>query len=190
MFLLQSRNHEKLCSILSLISSNTINSNILENSRFYVQFTKTFHFGLYFVHHLSFALLQTRGFQLNWNNKLSQIYELADKCMQTNYYGVKRMIETFALFQLSKSPRVVNVSFFMERLKVLTLHLLSFSELFCLVLVLIFQEFFRNMTKQLHFSENNAIQFSVKFSVIRISFIMLGLYMLRPVQMINSEVKI
>ncbi|CAL5397882.1 unnamed protein product [Camellia sinensis] len=41
----------------------------------------------------------------------TQSYELGNECLQTNYYGTKRMIEALnPLLQLSDSPRVVNVS--------------------------------------------------------------------------------
>lgn len=42
----------------------------------------------------------------------------AKECLDTNYYGVKRMTETFIpLLQLSKSPRIVNVSSTLGKLK-------------------------------------------------------------------------
>ena len=60
----------------------------------------------------------TGGSQVNWNNILIQTYELAEECLETNYYGVKRMTEAFIpLLQLSNSPRIVNVSSSMGRLK-------------------------------------------------------------------------
>ncbi|XP_021904425.1 (+)-neomenthol dehydrogenase-like [Carica papaya] len=38
-------------------------------------------------------------------------YELTEECLQTNYYGAKRMCEAFIpLLELSNSPRIVNVS--------------------------------------------------------------------------------
>ncbi|CAL5340079.1 unnamed protein product [Camellia sinensis] len=41
----------------------------------------------------------------------TQSYELDNECLQTNYYGTKRMIEALnPLLQLSDSPRIVNVS--------------------------------------------------------------------------------
>lgn len=40
-----------------------------------------------------------------------QTYERAEACLNTNYYGVKRMTEAFIpLLELSNSPRIVNVS--------------------------------------------------------------------------------
>ncbi|KAL2536486.1 (+)-neomenthol dehydrogenase [Forsythia ovata] len=52
------------------------------------------------------------------NGKLVQTYEWAEQCLQTNYYGTKRMIEAFIpLLRLSDSPRIVNVSSFMGKLK-------------------------------------------------------------------------
>ncbi|XP_009594774.1 (+)-neomenthol dehydrogenase-like isoform X1 [Nicotiana tomentosiformis] len=60
----------------------------------------------------------TGGSQVNWNNILTESYALAEECLQTNYYGVKRMTEAFIpLLQLSNSPRIVNVSSSMGRLK-------------------------------------------------------------------------
>ncbi|KAI8021672.1 Short-chain dehydrogenase/reductase 2b [Camellia lanceoleosa] len=46
-----------------------------------------------------------------WKEVMTQSYELAEECLQTNYYGAKRMIEALIpLLQLSDSPRIVNVS--------------------------------------------------------------------------------
>ncbi|MED6217102.1 hypothetical protein PIB30_014560 [Stylosanthes scabra] len=43
--------------------------------------------------------------------ELTQTYEMAEKCILTNYYGAKKTTEAFLpLLQLSNSPRVVNVS--------------------------------------------------------------------------------
>ncbi|XP_027156824.1 (+)-neomenthol dehydrogenase-like [Coffea eugenioides] len=53
--------------------------------------------------------------------KLIQTYDLAEGSLQTNYYGVKQMIEAFIpLLQLSSSPRIVNVSSLMGRLELLS----------------------------------------------------------------------
>ncbi|KAG5538448.1 hypothetical protein RHGRI_019129 [Rhododendron griersonianum] len=47
-------------------------------------------------------------------------YELAKECLETNYYGAKRMIEAFLpLLQLSDSPKIVNVSSSMGKLKLI-----------------------------------------------------------------------
>ncbi|XP_022872363.1 (+)-neomenthol dehydrogenase-like isoform X3 [Olea europaea var. sylvestris] len=52
------------------------------------------------------------------NGKLVQTYEWAEQCLQTNYYGTKRMIEAFIpLLRLSDTPRIVNVSSLMGILK-------------------------------------------------------------------------
>ncbi|XP_049403732.1 (+)-neomenthol dehydrogenase-like [Solanum stenotomum] len=60
----------------------------------------------------------TGGSQVNWNDILTQSFELAKECLETNYYGVKRMTEAcIPLLQLSKSPRIVNVSSSMGKLK-------------------------------------------------------------------------
>ncbi|XP_058223739.1 (+)-neomenthol dehydrogenase-like isoform X1 [Rhododendron vialii] len=56
--------------------------------------------------------------QVNWNELMTQTYELAKECLETNYYGAKGMIEAFIpLLQLSDSPRIVNVSSGMGKLK-------------------------------------------------------------------------
>lgn len=42
---------------------------------------------------------------------LGQSYNLGEECIKTNYYGTKGVTEALLpLLQLSKSPRVVNVS--------------------------------------------------------------------------------
>ncbi|XP_031398011.1 (+)-neomenthol dehydrogenase-like isoform X2 [Punica granatum] len=58
------------------------------------------------------------GVQLNWDEIITQTYELASKCIDTNYYGSKRMVEALVgLLQLSDLPRVVNVSSSMGQLQ-------------------------------------------------------------------------
>ncbi|KAL7158664.1 hypothetical protein ABFS83_02G159400 [Erythranthe nasuta] len=58
------------------------------------------------------------GAKINWNEIMSQTYELAAECLQTNYYGAKRTTEALLpLLQLSDSPRIVNVSSSMGKLK-------------------------------------------------------------------------
>ncbi|KAK6162365.1 hypothetical protein DH2020_002206 [Rehmannia glutinosa] len=60
----------------------------------------------------------TGGAKINWNEIMSQTYDLAVECIQTNYYGAKRTTEAlFPLLQLSDSPRIVNVSSFLGKLK-------------------------------------------------------------------------
>ncbi|WRX08856.1 Short-chain dehydrogenase/reductase SDR - like 2 [Theobroma cacao] len=55
------------------------------------------------------------GAQLNLHELMTQTAEL---CLQTNYYGAKRMCESLIpLLQLSDSPRIVNVSSNMGKLK-------------------------------------------------------------------------
>ncbi|CAI9781572.1 unnamed protein product [Fraxinus pennsylvanica] len=52
------------------------------------------------------------------NGKIVQTYEWAKQCLQTNYYGTKRMVEAFIpLLRLSDTPRIVNVSSLMGILK-------------------------------------------------------------------------
>ncbi|KAH0912509.1 hypothetical protein HID58_035830 [Brassica napus] len=54
----------------------------------------------------------------NWEETITENYELAKECMNINYYGPKRMSEAFIpLLKLSDSPRIVNVSSFMGQLK-------------------------------------------------------------------------
>ncbi|KAL1809344.1 hypothetical protein ACET3Z_026334 [Daucus carota] len=56
--------------------------------------------------------------QVDWNGIMSESYELAEQCLQTNYYGAKRMTEALIpLLQLSDSPRIANVSSSMGKLK-------------------------------------------------------------------------
>lgn len=46
-------------------------------------------------------------------------YELTKQCVETNFYGAKRMSEAFIpLLHLSNSPRIVNVASFLGKLKV------------------------------------------------------------------------
>jgi len=61
--------------------------------------------------------MQSRD-KINWNEEMTQTYEMAKECLETNYYGAKRMIEAFIpLLQLSNSPRIVNVSSSLGQLK-------------------------------------------------------------------------
>ena len=47
-------------------------------------------------------------------------YELAEECVNTTYYGAKRMVEALIpLLLLSDSPRIVNVSSYFGLLKVI-----------------------------------------------------------------------
>ncbi|GMP61542.1 hypothetical protein CsSME_00023968 [Camellia sinensis var. sinensis] len=58
------------------------------------------------------------GVLSKWKEVMTQSYELAEECLQTNYYGAKRMIEALMpLLHLSDSPRIVNVSSGMGKLK-------------------------------------------------------------------------
>ncbi|PWA85457.1 Glucose/ribitol dehydrogenase [Artemisia annua] len=48
---------------------------------------------------------------IKWGKVSTQPYDLGEECIQTNYYGAKRMTEAFMpLLSLSDSPRIVNVS--------------------------------------------------------------------------------
>ncbi|XP_056174326.1 (+)-neomenthol dehydrogenase-like [Syzygium oleosum] len=56
--------------------------------------------------------------QINWNEITTQTYEVAEACIETNYYGAKRMVEAHIdLLQLSDSPRIVNVSSSMGKIE-------------------------------------------------------------------------
>ncbi|WRX08863.1 Short-chain dehydrogenase/reductase SDR - like 3 [Theobroma cacao] len=62
------------------------------------------------------------GIQLNWSEVMTQTSQLSEECLETNYYGAKRMCESLIpLLQKSDSPRIVNVSSFMGRLEVNTM---------------------------------------------------------------------
>ena len=44
-------------------------------------------------------------------NVINEPYELGEKCLHINYYGTKAVTEALIpILQLSKSPRIVNVS--------------------------------------------------------------------------------
>ncbi|KAJ0837255.1 putative short-chain dehydrogenase/reductase SDR, NAD(P)-binding domain superfamily [Helianthus annuus] len=48
---------------------------------------------------------------IQWGEISTQPYNLGEACIQTNYYGAKRMTEAFMpLLSFSDSPRIVNVS--------------------------------------------------------------------------------
>ncbi|KAI3957200.1 hypothetical protein MKW98_012075 [Papaver atlanticum] len=54
----------------------------------------------------------------NLEQVITDTYELAEECLQTNYYGVKSVTKTLIpLLQLSDSPRIVNVSSRMGKMK-------------------------------------------------------------------------
>ncbi|KAJ0461644.1 putative short-chain dehydrogenase/reductase SDR, NAD(P)-binding domain superfamily [Helianthus annuus] len=58
------------------------------------------------------------GSQIEWGKILNESYELAVQCVQTNYYGAKRMVEHFIpILESSDSPTIVNVSSSMGKLK-------------------------------------------------------------------------
>ncbi|XP_023730776.1 (+)-neomenthol dehydrogenase [Lactuca sativa] len=55
---------------------------------------------------------------IKWEEVSTQPYNLGEECIQTNYYGAKRMLEAFMpLLLLSESPRIVNVSSSSGKLK-------------------------------------------------------------------------
>ncbi|KAG6666803.1 hypothetical protein CIPAW_01G057500 [Carya illinoinensis] len=66
--------------------------------------------------------LTAEGVEVDWSKIiLTQTNEQAQECVETNYYGPKRMVEALiTLLQLSDSPRIVNVSSSAGRLKRIT----------------------------------------------------------------------
>jgi hypothetical protein len=55
----------------------------------------------------------------NRRKAMTQTYELAEECLQTNYYGAKITTESLLpLLKLSDSPRIVNVSSTLGQLEV------------------------------------------------------------------------
>ncbi|KAL8268541.1 hypothetical protein R6Q59_002339 [Mikania micrantha] len=55
---------------------------------------------------------------IKWGEISTQPYNLGEQCIQTNYYGAKRMIQAFMpLLSSSDSPRIVNVSSSAGKLK-------------------------------------------------------------------------
>ncbi|KAK4476567.1 hypothetical protein RD792_015724 [Penstemon davidsonii] len=58
------------------------------------------------------------GPKTNLENIMTQTYDVAVECVETNYYGAKRLSEALLpLLQLSDSPRIVNVSSSSGKLK-------------------------------------------------------------------------
>uniref|UniRef100_A0A7N0UXJ9 Uncharacterized protein n=1 Tax=Kalanchoe fedtschenkoi TaxID=63787 RepID=A0A7N0UXJ9_KALFE len=56
--------------------------------------------------------------KVDWSKMASQPYEAAAECLQTNYYGVKRVVAALLpLLQLSDHPIIVNVSSSAGKLK-------------------------------------------------------------------------
>ncbi|KAM1019439.1 hypothetical protein ACFX13_041525 [Malus domestica] len=56
----------------------------------------------------------------NCNKTMTQTYELAEECLQTDYYGAKRTAEALIpLLQLSNSPRIVNISSSMGKISLI-----------------------------------------------------------------------
>ncbi|CAL5381773.1 unnamed protein product [Camellia sinensis] len=51
------------------------------------------------------------GIEIDWKAITSQTYSMGQKCLETNYFGAKRIIQALLpLLLLSDSPRIVNVS--------------------------------------------------------------------------------
>ncbi|CAN1175349.1 (+)-neomenthol dehydrogenase [Linum perenne] len=56
--------------------------------------------------------------KIKWLEVITDTYELAVECLKINYYGAKQMTDAFLpLIELSDSPRIVNVSSGMGKLK-------------------------------------------------------------------------
>lgn len=67
----------------------------------------------------SFHSLRQDGEGVNWSELMTQTYELAEVCVETNYYGTKKMTKALLpLLQLSDSPRVVSLTSGMGTLQV------------------------------------------------------------------------
>ncbi|KAI3957204.1 hypothetical protein MKW98_012079 [Papaver atlanticum] len=63
---------------------------------------------------------QSKEKRPNLKQVITETYEFAEECMRTNYYGVKSVTKAFIpLLQLSDSPRIVNVSSLIGKLKAL-----------------------------------------------------------------------
>ncbi|KAM5555190.1 hypothetical protein ABKV19_023203 [Rosa sericea] len=61
---------------------------------------------------------RAEGEQIDWKKLMTETYESTEECLQINYYGAKRTAEALIpLLQLSDSPRIVNVSSSMGKLK-------------------------------------------------------------------------
>ncbi|KAK7349541.1 hypothetical protein VNO77_06985 [Canavalia gladiata] len=57
------------------------------------------------------VLRKKRGELSDWNIIVPQSYELAEECVEINFFGAERVTEALLpLLQLSTSPRIVNVS--------------------------------------------------------------------------------
>nr|XP_048333844.1 (+)-neomenthol dehydrogenase-like isoform X1 [Ziziphus jujuba var. spinosa] len=64
------------------------------------------------------SLMKGDNRERDWRTATTQTYELAEECLQINYYGPKRINEALIpLLQLSDSPRIVNVSASMGKLQ-------------------------------------------------------------------------
>ncbi|KAL2477842.1 (+)-neomenthol dehydrogenase [Forsythia ovata] len=61
---------------------------------------------------------KTGGALIHWSERTTYTYDLTVECVQTNYYGTKRTAEALLpLLQLSNSPRILNVSSGIGKLK-------------------------------------------------------------------------
>ncbi|XP_008232781.1 PREDICTED: short-chain dehydrogenase/reductase 2b-like [Prunus mume] len=58
------------------------------------------------------AFRSAKAEEIDWSEVSTTLnYELAEECLETNYYGTKRVTEALLpILQLSDSPRIVNVS--------------------------------------------------------------------------------
>ena len=77
---------------------------------------------------LSFDLSQTGQAPFDLEVIMTQPCELGVECLQTNYYGARRMVEALLpLLQLSQSPRIVNISSLTGKLEVQNLLICFFK---------------------------------------------------------------
>ncbi|KAJ8900516.1 hypothetical protein K2173_025293 [Erythroxylum novogranatense] len=89
------------------------------------------------------------GVQVSWNELARQEIDLTEKCLDTNYYAAKRMVEALLpLLASSDSARIVNVSSGMGYLQ-----LCLNSEVLCLILFRKFQvngqkEYYENLCEE------------------------------------------
>ncbi|XP_060671613.1 (+)-neomenthol dehydrogenase-like [Ziziphus jujuba] len=64
------------------------------------------------------ALSKENAGEAQWSKTITETYELAEECLQINYYGAKRTAEALIpLLQFSDSPRIVYVSSSMGQLQ-------------------------------------------------------------------------
>lgn len=99
------------------------------------------------------------GTPINWGEIMAETYDSVAACLHTNYHGAKRTTEALLpLLQLSDSPRIVNVSSGMGRLKVLIL-----SQAFTEAILLTFQEIGASECLQIDYKFSKAESLKIMF---------------------------